>query len=169
MSMRICKCGCGVEFDGFCDYIRNHEKQEVIVCACGCEQKTFKYNQFGREKKYMKGHFIATMNKGKILSAETRQKLSEARMGQIPWNKGLNRFSNEKIRKMSSEAKGYKHTDETRQRMSESKKKLYAEQGHHWVGRKHKLETIEKIRLGRLEMIEKAKQSKDIDGVCNEN
>ena len=43
----------------------------------------------------------SAMNKGRVMSAETKRKISEAKQGQTPWNKGLGTKSseNEKARK----------------------------------------------------------------------
>lgn len=46
--------------------------------------------------------------KGKVLSAETKKKMSDSKKGQIPWNKGKkNIYSKETLEKMSKSANGF--------------------------------------------------------------
>jgi len=44
-----CKCGCG-NITGKKEYIRNHDKQELINCACGCGQQLYKYDKKGNKR-----------------------------------------------------------------------------------------------------------------------
>lgn len=63
-------------------------------------------------------------NKGKSHSELTRKKISLATQGRIPWNKGLTKKLDIRI-KATKGTKGYKPTEETRRKMSESRKKIW--------------------------------------------
>ena len=67
------------------------------------------------------GYNLEYGGRGGKPSLETRQKLSEAHKGQIPWNKGK-KASPEARRKMSKAQKGKKLSEETRRKLSEVKK-----------------------------------------------
>jgi len=58
---------------------------------------------------------------GKHLSEETKQKISKANKGQIPWIEGRH-HSDETRLKMSKARKGEKHSDEHKQKASEANK-----------------------------------------------
>jgi NUMOD3 motif-containing protein len=51
---------------------------EFIYCFCGCQKTRPKYDRYGYERKFIKGH----TQKGKKRSAETKQKLSDVRKGE---------------------------------------------------------------------------------------
>ena len=62
----LCACGCGEIVKTFGrKYRPNHwserhkrlMKNEVILCACGCNQKLEKFDKWGRERKYLNGHY----------------------------------------------------------------------------------------------------------------
>lgn len=72
-------------------------------------------------------------NKGKSPSQETKDKISHSLTGNIPWNKGLTKETDDRIKKYSKP-----HTEESKKLMSERKK-----------GRKHSDETKEKISKNR--------------------
>lgn len=64
--------------------------------------------------------------KGKQLSDETRKKMSEARKGIIPWNKGkIDIYSEETRRKLSEAHKGKPFTEERRRKISEAAKAMW--------------------------------------------
>jgi group I intron endonuclease len=64
-----------------------------------------------------------TFKNGGKLSKETRQKISKAKKGSIPWNKGIKEcFSKETTEKMSKSHKGKVLSDETKRKMSEFQK-----------------------------------------------
>jgi hypothetical protein len=48
-------------------------------------------------------------HKGKKLSEEHKKKLSEAHKGKIPWNKGLTKETDERVKKYSEATKGEKN------------------------------------------------------------
>lgn len=64
--------------------------------------------------------------KGKKHTQETKDFISAANSGKIPWNKGkeLGPLSSEHKQKISELHKGLKRSDETRRRMSESAKRI---------------------------------------------
>lgn len=76
--------------------------------------------------------------KGKKSSAETKKKLREAHLGQIPWNKWKHTQpkSEETKRKMSEAAKGRTFSEETRKKLSEAAKGKHIgntnTKGKHW-------------------------------------
>lgn len=61
-------------------------------------------------------------NIGKTVTEETRQKIRESLIGNIPWNKGK-KMSAETNKKNSESHKGYTHSAETKKKMSESHRK----------------------------------------------
>jgi hypothetical protein len=69
-------------------------------------------------------------------SDETKLKISQANKGKISWNKGLTGFqkgkklSEETKRKISDANKFKKHTDETKNKISKSKKNIICEKNH---------------------------------------
>jgi len=73
---------------------------------------------------------ISEAHKGKNLSIEHRKKMSEAKKGCIPWNKGLTKSTDGRIKKGAEKGIGKKHSAETRKKISEVQKgkKLSPEQ-----------------------------------------
>jgi len=83
----------------------------------------------------------APWNKGIPMTEETKKKCVESKKGQIPWNKGkTNIYSEETKQKMGDVHLGKKHSKTTKQKMSESHKgKIFSEE--------HK-QNISKSKLG---------------------
>jgi hypothetical protein len=91
--------------------------------------------------KWCHQHLHADRIKGRSISEETRQKLSESHIGQIPWNKGIphsvetkekialkaigRKQSIETCLKKSESHKNIKHSDISKQKISESAKQLW--------------------------------------------
>lgn len=75
----MCRCDCGTEGVVLGESLRNGNTK-----SCGC---------YKRER-------TSESNKNRIVSAETRKKLSEAKKGQVAWNKGKG-HSAETCKKMS--------------------------------------------------------------------
>jgi hypothetical protein len=103
---------------------------------------------------------IGAKSRGRIVSKETRKKISDARKGRtsptkgkIPWNKGLKGVSEETSEKMSNKAKnrkkqpweGKNFSEEHKQRISESKKGCISPN----KGKKFSDETKEKMRISQ--------------------
>lgn len=81
---------------------------------------------------------------------ESKIKIRESNKGYIPWNKGkIDVYSNETKVKKSNSAKGKKHTEESKQKMSIVKKNISNEtrqkMSKSQTGRKHTEETKRKI------------------------
>jgi len=73
----------------------------MILCGCGCGKQRAEFDSSGRSRKYIHGHY----NRGKCFSEKHVQKMSDAHVGKIPWNKGLvgvQIFSNETKEKMKN-------------------------------------------------------------------
>jgi NUMOD3 motif-containing protein len=70
---------------------RVEKPNELILCACGCKQRFWKYDNLGRERHFIKGH----NSRVRKHSEETKKKISES-------NKGLKR-SEETRKKMLGE------------------------------------------------------------------
>ena len=100
----------------------------------------------GKEKGFKEGHI--PWNKGKILTDETKKKISEAKKGKsfseehkkkigmasknrIPWNKGKH-LSEEHKKKISEANKGRIFSKETKKKMSESRK-IPWNKGKHFI------------------------------------
>ena len=60
--------------------------------------------------------------KFRIIDEETRHKMSEATKGQVPWNKGLTKETDERVRQNGISLKGRKCSEEARRKMSKSSK-----------------------------------------------
>jgi hypothetical protein len=91
---------------------------------------------------------ISQVRTGKKHSDDTRRKMSDARKGKTPWNKGITGIvhSEESNKKRSVTMTGMKRSDEFCQKLSESKK------GHKagMTGKKHSEETLQKMRQAAL-------------------
>ena len=91
----------------------------------------------------------------RVISEETKKKMSEARKGCIPWNKGVHlespmkgKHHSEETKKKMSEAKkgrisnrkGKHHSEETKRKMSEARKgKHHSEEAKKKMSESHKL------------------------------
>lgn len=110
---------------------------------------------------YGKKHTEESLNKmreaHKNMSEETRRKMSIAKTGYVPWNKGKTGiYSEEQKKKMSESKKGKHPTEETKKRMSESGKgRIFSEEhkrkiGKALKGRVFSKDTINKMRRARI-------------------
>ena len=77
--------------------------------------KVFKQGQHASPATEFKKGMVAP-NRGKVLSEETKKRISQSKKGQTPWNKGKT---------------GFHHTEETKRKISESTK---GEGGNNWQG-----------------------------------
>ena len=79
-------------------------------------------------------------NKGVPMSEETKKRVSEAKKGQVPWNKGL---------KLAGLYESHPHviTEETKKIISEKLKKYYSTHPAPTLGRKHTPEECRKMRI----------------------
>jgi hypothetical protein len=85
---------------------------------------------------------VTGRHKGKKLSNEHKKNISDSNKGQVPWNKGLTKETNDVIKSISESLKGRKIT--WGNKISEANK-----------GQKRSEETKLKMRLSRIEEIEK--------------
>lgn len=99
---------------------------------------------------------ISESHKGKKLSEEHKRKISKGGKGRIPWNKGLTKETDERVKKYAELTKGIKkpqmcgenhpmfgkkHTVETKRKMRVAKKGKPS----HMLGKKHSEKTKRKI------------------------
>lgn len=82
--------------------------------------------------------------KGKRFSKEHRKKLSESRIGKIPWNKGKPMYDNVKIALRNSRL-GKPLSEEHKQKLS----RLFTGTNNPFYGKKHSAETLAKIQFSR--------------------
>ncbi|MEK6884559.1 MAG: NUMOD3 domain-containing DNA-binding protein [Nanoarchaeota archaeon] len=184
MINKKCKCGCSQEiiikpyhkYYGIPNYIQGHSgrinkfpKNELIKCKCGCENTLQKYDNRGRERKYIVDHKPKMMNgktndelygiekakeirkkvslikKGKHYSPET-----EFKKGQISLRKG--KHHTEKSKEMMKLAKlgksyeeryGIEKANKIKRKQSESRKG----EKNYFYGKKHSEEGLQKMRL----------------------
>lgn len=84
---------------------------------------------------------------GKIVSEETRKKMSESSKGQKSWNKGKTGvYSKETLQKMSNTQRGKKVSKETKRKISEASKG----EKNSFYGKKHTNETRKKISKAKI-------------------
>lgn len=107
---------------------------------------------------------------GRVVSDETKEKISSSLRGNTPWNKGLTKESDERVKKyskphteeskklMSDKKKGHTVTDETKKKISDNRKGKYTGYRPPEIGEK-----ISKAKQGHLvsdETREKISKSK---------
>jgi hypothetical protein len=133
-------------------------KPEVIptnFCECGCGQLV--------RKRFVHGHAIrvnnpmnnkecrkkiSLKNKGRIISQETREKMSNARKGKSNLYMKGNHHSEETKRKLSIAHSGKKLLENTKSKISEANKG----ERNHFYGKKHSEETkkyLSELRKGK--------------------
>lgn len=71
-------------------------KKELNLCKCGCGLSREKYDKKGREREFINRH----QRNGKKISEGTREKLSNSHKEQIPWNKGLTKEGDERVKNL---------------------------------------------------------------------
>lgn len=81
---------------------------------------------------------VAERMKSRVVSDETREKISNALMGNAPWNKGVptSESSRKKLcaarKGIATRPAGFTHTEETKRKVSEAKK---LKPTKHWLGK----------------------------------
>ena len=106
------------------------KNMEIIYCVCGCGKTRSKYDKYGKERKFIKGHEMI----GRKLSQETKDKMSSKRQGKDNPFYG-HKLSEENRRKLLESWKGRKHSEETRKKMSKSSKGKNSNEKHYlWKG-----------------------------------
>ena len=133
-TIPLCKCGCGSLVSKIgCVWCKGHHVRSIENRNKISKANTGKIRTEESKLKY------SAANKGKILSEETKNKLSKSLKGKLPWNTGLNIsgmtgkegwnkgifHTPETIEKMKKSHRenprvGYKHSDETKQKLSDS-------------------------------------------------
>ncbi len=119
----------------FLNYVkRTKEINMIIQCKCKCGTEFEEYDSQGRKREYINGH----SRRGKTLSPETRQLLSDAKSGENNPNYGKHP-SPETRRKMSENHAdvsgenhpmyGKHHSPEARQKMSGENNPMYGRCG----------------------------------------
>jgi TusA-related sulfurtransferase len=95
---------------------------------------------------------MSEVKKGKILTVETKQKISNANMGKIPWNKGKTGiFSEETLKRMSESRKGKTHFEDAKNKIGDAQRgKVVSIETRNKLseahkGRKHSEDTKNKI------------------------
>lgn len=114
----------------------------------GGDGGNFKYYTYEQRSRVLKGHKVSKetrikigkFHKGKHLSEETRRKISESNKGHIPWNKGKQYSDDvlESIREGQRKRRErerienihYYHTEETKTKISESRKGIIFTDDH---------------------------------------
>jgi len=117
----------------------------VSILGFHHSEESKKKMSIGQKKRFREE---TVWNKGKKLSKESRKKMSEARMGKPPWNKGRTGVYSEASKKKMSEAQ-QNRSEETRKKMSEAQKGKPSA----FKGKKHSEESkkkMSKFQKGRL-------------------
>jgi hypothetical protein len=158
--MKLCECGCGQEVKENKRFIHSHNMNTTMFMEkVKIDRKNRKVSEETRKK-------ISEASKGRHHNEETKKKMSEAKKGKkghTAWNKGKEGIYSEEYRKKISESKlGKSLSEEHKQKISNAMKgmklhKLSEEQkkkigertkgNKYWVGRKHTLESRQKMSL----------------------
>jgi len=91
----------------------------MIPCECPCGQEFEEFDEWGRKRRFIQGHQF----KGKSLSDEHKNKLSESKKGEKNPNYGKT-FSDITKQKMSESHKGEKNHTYGKSRSNETKQKI---------------------------------------------
>ncbi len=105
MKRIYCKCGCKQEIDisnRSPETIKSYKYRGYPNFICGHNLKGGKKSKETKEKIRLK-RFERKKKLGYINSPETCKKMSKARMGNIAWNKGLTKETDERIKKSAIE------------------------------------------------------------------
>lgn len=117
---------------------RNKEqknKDNMVLCKCGCGQRIHAFDKLGRARVFIFGH----QRRNAKCSEETRQKMSKNNKGmkgkthsketKSKISKSLegHKFSEESKRKMSKSHKGKKLSEETKRKLSKARQNLSVE------------------------------------------
>lgn len=94
----------------------------------------------GNSGSFKKG--MTSLTKGVPMKDETKEKLSKAKKGQIPWNKGRKETRREVLERQAKAQVGKTPTTETRKKISESNR---GEKSYLWKGGKPKCSDCEKV------------------------
>jgi hypothetical protein len=89
------------------------------------EEQKKKISESNKGKKLSKGHIEKLRKAKENVSEETRQRMRESHVGQVPWNKGKKlgkgkKHSEESKIKMSNAKKGKPRSEETKRKISEA-------------------------------------------------
>lgn len=141
-------------------YLRHPKKPPL--CACGCGERITIWNGINSGyNKYIKGHDVRTRTQ------ESRNKISETlkrkyKNSEIePWNKGLTKETDERMKKISENLEGNLVPEEIKIKISETVKNIHKNgtvYGESWkekiressLGRKHTDESKRKLSLSKM-------------------
>lgn len=131
------------------------------ICPCGVCNKHCNIRYRGSNFKWIEyacGRYPGQQEWSKKAKT-TRRGKGNPMYGKKPWNKGLDQFCSESMRRSAEKQRGRKASLETKQKLSIAAKKRKVP-GH--LGHKHKPETIELLRKKTIENIKKGifKQTK---------
>ena len=152
------------------------------LCGCGGQIEVRKTHKYAGIPLYLSGHFF----KNKKQAESQKKKNAEAHKGNIGWNKGLTKETNESVKRISESKIGHITTEETKEKIRISSKgrkawnkgikqteEIIEKRAQKLRGRKFTKEHIEKIRKGnkgkKRSEESKRKQSKSNKGEKNPN
>jgi len=117
----------------------NLDKNELILCKCGCGNLRKKYDKKGRECMFIFGHqnrgifnpskqswvkeILRNSHLGKKKSKETNEKMREIMKGRKPWSTGLTKENNNSLRRQAMKMTGRKLTEQHKNKISDGVKK----------------------------------------------
>jgi very-short-patch-repair endonuclease len=140
------------------NYLEIYENIVTPFCPCNCGERTGINKKFTSKmsvNKYIRFH--STASDPKFKESVERSKISRLgsgnpMFGKDPWNKGLNKETSPIINRIAEKRIGSHHTEESKEKMSESAKKRLV---HGHTGHKHSEETKRIIAQKTIEAIQR--------------
>lgn len=106
--------------------IKNFNKE--ILCFCNTREEICQLEKEIVNEEFIKREDVYNLNTGGqygLHSEETKHKISESNKGEISWAKGKI-FSKEHRERISKSRVGYKHSDASKRKVSEARKRIIA-------------------------------------------
>ena len=141
----------------------------IIYCACGCEQTLLKYDKYKRSRKYIIGHHSKNRkpwNKGKTMNKKykitmkkswtinRKKEISDKRIGTKFTEEHKNNIKNKFKKGRTPWNKHKHHSEESKRKMSKTRKELYKNGYiHPMLGKPRSEITKQKIREARLKQV----------------